>query len=259
MKPLLALQNNLTKLDAIPKEARILQFAIALVISRSVLLILVQGVLAYIFQLQNNLSPWESAAAWWTIYGTMVDIGCLVLIALFLKRENKRISDLLDFDRNKIKSDAKNGILIFLVLFPLIGLLYPIGVGSLIFNDNTLNVISGQLAERILPSWAYFYSVFIWWIIWSITEELTYQAYSLPRLLKQVGKTRAVLFIAFFWALQHSFLPFIFDWRYVTWRFLSFLPLVIVFIMIYMRTGRLTPIIIAHGLMDLMAALWTFK
>ncbi len=240
-------------------KEHLVKWAIVLVVARCILLIIFQGILAFYFHLKGFQTPWERAAGWWTVYGTAVDITCLLLISYALKREGKNILSLFDFDKNKLYDDIKTGLLIFILIFPLIGLLYSIGTGYMIFNESTMNAISGQLAERTLPPWAFYYSIFIWWMIWSTTEELTYQAYSLPRLLGKNGQTQVILFIAFFWALQHSFLPLIFDWRYLLWRFISFFPLVVCLIIAFIKTGRITPVILAHALMDINAAYWTFK
>jgi len=237
----------------------IINWAIILVISRSILLIVVQGILALYFQSKGHRFPWRSAAQWWTVYGTMVDLSCLFLLVFVLKKEGKKLSSLFDFDRKRMLNDLKLGVLVFICIFPIIGFLYSLGVGYLLFNESTLNSITGQLAERTLPNWAYYYSILIWWIVWSTTEEITYQAYSLRRLLSKYGQVKVLLFVGFFWALQHSFLPLIFDWRYFFWRLFSFFPLVIGLMIAYLKIGRITPIIIAHALMDINAALWTFK
>jgi len=50
---------------------------------------------------------------------------------------------------------------------------------------------------RRLPIWATVYSVTVWWLIWSPTEELTYQAYVLPRLRVLTGRT---------WGVPHCWL-----------------------------------------------------
>jgi membrane protease YdiL (CAAX protease family) len=184
----------------------------------------------------------------------LVDLSCITLLIYALHKEGKSISSLFDFNKKRIFKDLKAGLIIFVLIFPLIGLLYAFGTGYLIFDNNTLNLINGQLGERTLPSWAYFYSVLIWWIIWSTTEELTYQSYCLPRLINKYGQLKTLLFIGFFWALQHSFLPLIFDWRYIIWRFVAFFPLVICLIIAYKKTGIITPVIIAHALMDINAA-----
>jgi len=47
------------------------------------------------------------------------------------------------------------------------------------------------------------------------------------------------------------------DWRYLVFRFLTFLPGVLLLILMYMRTRRVAPLIIAHWPMDISAALMT--
>lgn len=238
---------------------QIANWAIGLVLARCILLIVVQGVLALFLSSKGDITPWESAAKWWTIYGNVVDILCLLLIAYALRKEDKKIFALLDFNKTNLLKDLKSSAIIFVLIFSIFGPLYFMAMGKIIFDENTLGEISGQLAERTLPNWAYYYSIFIWWIIWTPTEELTYQAYSLPRLMKEYGQIKVLLFIGFFWALQHSFLPLIFDLRYILWRLVTFFPLVICLMISYMKTGRITPVIIAHALMDINAAYWTFK
>ena len=59
--------------------------------------------------------------------------------------------------------------------------------------------------------------------------------------------------------LQHSALPLIADWRYIVWRFGAFVPGVLVSILIYRRTRRLAPMIVAHWPMDIAAAIFTVR
>ena len=245
--------------DLLKSNKETTNLAITVVFLRCILLIFFQGTLATYFHLQGSQTPWESAAKWWTVYGTLVDISCLITLFFALKKEGKNIVTLLDYDKSLIIKDIKLGLTIFFSIFPLLGLLYAFGTGYLIFNESTLDIIYGQLGERTLPNWAFYYSVLVWWLIWSMTEELTYQAYSLKRLIGKYGQTKTFLFIGFFWALQHSFLPLIFDMRYIIWRFVAFFPLVICLMIAYRKTGRITPVIIAHALMDINAAFWTFK
>ncbi|PYX32599.1 MAG: hypothetical protein DMG77_03445 [Acidobacteria bacterium] len=69
----------------------------------------------------------------------------------------------------------------------------------------------------------------------------------------------AISIVGFWWALQHSFLPLILDWKYVAWRFLAFLPGVVVFMLSYLKLRRLLPLIVAHWPMDILAILITLK
>jgi len=57
--------------------------------------------------------------------------------------------------------------------------------------------------------------------------------------------------------LRAAALPFIPDWRYLLFRFLTFLPGVLILIMFYVRTRRVAPLIVAHWPIDIAAALIT--
>jgi membrane protease YdiL (CAAX protease family) len=102
------------------------------------------------------------------------------------------------------------------------------------------------------------YGLSLWWMIWSPTEEITYQGYVVPRIEALTGCSWvAVVIVGFFWTVQHCALPFMPDWRYLVFRFLTFLPGVLLLILMYMRTRRVAPLIIAHWPMDISAALMT--
>jgi hypothetical protein len=60
--------------------------------------------------------------------------------------------------------------------------------------------------------------------------------------------------VGFWWAVQHSALPFLPDIRYVLRRLLSFSPGVLALMMMYLRTRQIKPLIVAHSVMDLAAS-----
>jgi hypothetical protein len=229
------------------------------VTARTVLAVVAQGIVAFIYVLRHDPSPWQAAAPWWTIYGTLVDIGCLALMARFTRAEGIRLRDLVGEIHLRWGLDLFVGIGWFLVIFPFFMLGAPLG-SKLIYGSTQPNLYPGLLAGRALPLWAVIYSLGMWWVIWSPTEEMTYQAYALPRIQALSGRGWiAILVVAFWWTLQHSFFPLILDWHYMTWRFLAFLPGVTVFILVYRLTRRLPPLIVAHWPMDILAVLITVK
>jgi hypothetical protein len=232
---------------------------LVVVTGRTVLAVVAQGIVALIYVLRHDPSPWQRAAPWWTIYGTLVDIGCLALMERFTRAEGIRLRDLVGRIRLRWGRDIFAGIGLFLLIFPffMVGAL----LGSkLIYGSSQPNLYPGLLAGRALPLWAVIYSLGVWWVIWSPTEEMTYQAYALPRIQALSGRRWiAVLVVAFWWTLQHSFFPLILDWHYMAWRFLAFLPGVTVFILVYLLTRRLPPLIVAHWPMDILAVLITVK
>lgn len=68
------------------------------------------------------------------------------------------------------------------------------------------------------------------------------------------NKYAAVLVPAFFYALQHSFIPTLFDVRYILYRFLSFLPLTVILCAYYYKKRDPVPIMIGHAIIDVATA-----
>jgi hypothetical protein len=66
-----------------------------LVAARSVLLIVSQALTALILLALHRPSPWRAAGDWWTVYGTLVDIGCLLGMRCYTRREGLRMRDLI--------------------------------------------------------------------------------------------------------------------------------------------------------------------
>jgi CAAX prenyl protease-like protein len=230
-----------------------------MVTGRTVLAVVAQAIVAFVYLLRHNPSPWQAAAPWWTVYGTVVDIGCLTLMARFTRREGIGLRDLIGRIHLRWGRDLVIGLGWFLLIFPFFMFGAPLS-SKLVYGSMQPDLYPGFLSARALPLWAVIYSLSLWWMIWSPTEEMTYQAYALPRLQALSGRWWVAMpVVAFWWALQHSFFPLILDWHYVAWRFLAFLPGVTVFLLIYSRTRRLPPLIGAHWLMDILAVLMTVK
>lgn len=230
-----------------------------MVLARTVFALLAQGLVALVFVVQRHPSPGRAAGAWWTVYGTLVDIGCLVLLFWLTRRERIHLVDLVGFSRNTLLGDVLVGAGLFVILFPVV-----VGGGSLlasllVYGTTRPNLPPGVF-DRSLPLWGVLYSRMIWWVIWSFTEQVTYQGYALPRLQVLTGRScPAVLWVAFGWALQHCFLPFSPEWKEMLFRFLIFVPLVIVMPILYLRLRRLVPFVIAQWGMDFILTLMTIR
>ena len=68
------------------------------------------------------------------------------------------------------------------------------------------------------------------------------------------NKFAAIIVPAFFFAVQHSFIPTLPDVRYIIYRFISFLPLTIVLCMHYHKHKNPLPIMIGHAVIDVATA-----
>jgi hypothetical protein len=225
-----------------------------LVSARTALLVLFQAFAAVVLALRHHPYAWTAAGKWWTVYGTLVDLGCITLMWRFTRREGIGFRDLIGRFRLRRGRDLFVGLGWFAVIFPILGICLPL-TARLIYGSWFPSVDQGVVVGP-LPFWAALYTLSVWWIIWSPTEETTYQAYVLPRVEALTKRpVVAALMVAFWWALQHCALPLVLDWRYPIWRVLATFPGVLVFVLIYQRTRRLPPLIIAHWPSDIFVAI----
>ena len=224
--------------------------------ARIVFMLVSQAIFAAVFRLEGLASPWRAAGPWWTVWGTLVDMGCLACLFFLTRRENLRIRDLLGPLPRWL---VPKGIACFLLIFPFL-LLGGSLASWLVYHSWHAPMPLGEIWGRHLPLWGVLYSLLIWWPIWSVTEEFTYQGYLASR-LAALSRHRWVPYclVSFWWALQHSFIPFVADWRLILFRFLAFVPGALVFLAVYLRTRRLAPLIVAHWMMDLSAAVMTLS
>ena len=68
------------------------------------------------------------------------------------------------------------------------------------------------------------------------------------------NKFAAIIVPAFFFAVQHSFIPTLPDVRYIVYRFISFLPLTVILCMHYHKHKNPLPIMIGHAVIDMATA-----
>jgi len=230
---------------------------LALTTARTVLLLVVQAAVALGFLVRGHPSPWRAQAPWWSVYATLVDMACLLLLRRQARREGIGLADLFGVEPSRLRREVLWGLAYLLVCFPVVqggtALASWIVYGTP--QADFARLSPGLLVARRLPPWAVGYSLSVFWLLWSPTEEVTYQAYCAARLRALTGRTWPTLtMVGFWWALQHSVLPLVLDWRLCVFRFLQFLPLVMLMQLLYLRTRRLPRMIVMHWPMDLLAA-----
>jgi hypothetical protein len=228
-----------------------------LLLARSILWMTAQSLVALLFVLQHRAEPWRQACYWWSVCFTLADVGCILGMRFFLKREGIRLRDLLGPVRLRFGRDVFVGLGYFLLFSP------GFFVGGylsqrLFYGPSGVNPANFFLHAHALPLWATVYSITLFWMINSVVEEATYQAYVLPRLEALTGRMWiAFTAVTFWWTAQHCVLGFIPDLRSLACRFLGFLPGIAIVVAIYARTRRLAPLIFGHWIIDITAVLMT--
>jgi hypothetical protein len=217
--------------------------------ARLLLALLFQALLAGLFALRGHPQPWEAAAPWFTVYGSLIDAGCLVALWVLSRREGLRLLDLARARPIRLGPDLLLG-LGYTVMYLVVGGVGGTAIGFLIYGAPPAPPMGG------LPLWGALYSVLVWPLFWGFAEQLTYLGYALPR-LESLAKRAwvAPTLVVFFWAVQHVALPLRFDAQFMLYRALSPLPIVVVMVLIYRRQRRLVPFIVAHVLVDALSSL----
>ncbi|MCG8273988.1 CPBP family glutamic-type intramembrane protease [Aquamicrobium sp. NLF2-7] len=175
----------------------------------------------------------------------MIDLGCLGLLLWFVRREGISLIDLIGFDRHRIARD----LILGLALIPAC-LIFIFG-GVALSSWLIYGTMSGPQFSEPLPLAATLYALLVWPLIWGFTEQMTYNGYLLPRLKVLSGKTTvAIVTVAFFWSVQHAFMPLTLDAEFMLHRSVSSIPNSLFMIFVYLRLRRLLPLAVAHWLMD---------
>jgi len=204
-----------------------------------------QALVAGIFLLRGSPTPWRDSEPWLPVYGTLIDAGCLALLWRLTRREGLRLVDLIGLQRARLGRD----VLLGLALIPpslvfIYGGVY--GAGWLIYGTPGQPYLFGSL-----PLPAALYGVLVFPLIWGLTEQMTYNGYLLPRFRAWCRSTGpAVVIVAFVWSLQHAFMPFTFDPKFMAFRLFSSVPHSVFQTVLYVRLRRLVPLATAHALMD---------
>jgi hypothetical protein len=220
-----------------------------MLIARLVLFMSIQAVFALGFLLAGFSNAWEAAANWWPFVVTIANLICIALLSWLFKQDGKRYWDIFRIPKEHIKSDL-------LVLFVLLIFLGPVSylpnilLGRLLFDDPQQTL---DLMIRPLPMWAVYASLLLFPVTQGLAELPTYFAYTMPKLEFQgVPAWLAVSLASLFLALQHIAVPFLFNFHFILWRALMFVPFALtVGIVLHWRSRLLPYMAIIHVLMDL--------
>jgi hypothetical protein len=218
---------------------------VLMLFARTVFAVAAHALVAAVFALRSSPAPWHDAGAWFPVYGTLIDAGCLTLLWSLTRRESMGLVDLLGFDPTRLLRDVRLGIVLIPVYLAFI-LAGVYSAGWMVYGTVTPPFLFAPL-----PLWATVYGVLVFPFVWGFTEQMTYNGYLVPRfqvLSRSTGV--AVVCVSFAWSLQHAFMPLTFDAQFMTFRALSPIPPTLFATLLYLRLRRVIPFAIAHAVLD---------
>ena len=196
-------------------------------------------------------TAWNRSAAWWPYTGFLANLVCIFLLFRLFKQDGQRYRDLFRFDRQHVKSDLPVMLGLLVLLGPLSLLPGPL-LGTAIYGDAA---VQAKLLILPLPMWAVYAILLPFPLTQGLAELAVYFMYAMPRLKELTGRPWLAYGLASFClGLQHIAIPACFDWRYVAWRGLMFMPFAFVVGAALKWRPRLFPYFaILHVLIDLAA------
>lgn len=246
------MQTTTTQPTSIPiSNAKAISYPWLMLISRSVLFILFQALIALILFTTGTASAWDESARWWTLAVSLANFVSIYLLVRLYNAEGKRFFDIFKFSRATWKKDLLWFILVSIIAMPIVAAPRE-PLAAAIFGDA---MIATNMMFRPIPTWAFVLS-FLFPLTIAFSELPTYFGYAMPRLSKQINGWLAWLIASFFLAAQHMFLPLILDGGYLLWRFGMFLPFALLTgLVIKLRPALLPYFVIVHALLDVTTVL----
>ena len=182
---------------------------------------------------------------WWTPAATIVNILTVMLIVFAAKKNGQTYRELINYEKGK--TTKKQVVLVTLMIL-------IVGMGGMF--------LAGYICYGVIPYGAPMMIApipkalaLINMLFLPVTTALAEDGMYLGCGVNSIeNKLAAILIPAFFFALQHCYIPTLFDSKYMLYRFISFLPLTIILCAYYHKKRNPLPIMIGHAVIDLATA-----
>ena len=175
----------------------------------------------------------------WSVVATIVNIVTIIILILVTKNNYKK---LINYEKGKTK--VKQVVVISLIVL-LVGTIGMYLAGFICYKKIPY---SPPMMIRPIPVVLAILNFIVLPLTVSFAEDALYLGCGVNSFK---NKYFAILIPAFFYAIQHSFIPTLFDFKFIIYRFLSFLPLTIILCWYYHKHKNPVPIMIGHALIEM--------
>lgn len=182
---------------------------------------------------------------WWSMIAVVVNILTILLLIYAARKNGQTFWQLINYQKGQTRWKA---ILIVTVLVLVFGMAGMYLAGFLCYGNM---LYAPPVIIAPIAKWIAIINIVLLPISTPFAEDGLYLGCGVNQIK---NKYAAILVPAFFYALQHCFIPTLFDGRYIIYRFLSFLPLTIILCWYYYEKRNPLPIMVAHAFIDLATA-----
>jgi CAAX amino terminal protease family. len=203
---------------------------------RSIMFILIFIIGSYITK--NELSDISN---WWSIVASIVNLITIIILILVAKKLNISYFKLINYEKGKTNIKQVIGMCIITLIFASTGMYLA---GYICYG--VIPYLAPMMAAPI-PLILAIINFIVLPLTVSFAEDGLYFGCGVNSFK---NKYLAILVPAFFYALQHCFIP-LFDFKFIVYRFLSFLPLTIIFCYYYYKKKNPVPMMIGHTIVEI--------
>lgn len=183
----------------------------------------------------------DEISNWWSIVASIVNVVTISILIVITNKRGSNYWELVNYQKEKTPPKQ---IITMVIVILLVGI-----AGMYLAGYVCYGVIPYAAPMMIapIPLWLAAINVVVLPITTAFAEEGLYLGCGVNQIK---NKYMAIAAPAFFFALQHSFIPTLFDLKYIMYRFLSFLPLTIILCWNYYKKRNPLPIMVGHAIID---------
>lgn len=183
----------------------------------------------------------DEISNWWSVVASIVNVLIIVVLVFTTKKKNSNYWELINFQKGKTTWKQIVGMSAIIVVIGMVGMYLA---GYICYG---VIPYAAPMLIAPIPLWFAIINVVVLPISTAFAEDGLYLGCGVNTIK---NKYVAIIVPALFFALQHSFIPTLYDVRYTVYRFISFLPLTIILCWWYHKNRNPLPIMVGHAVID---------
>ena len=187
----------------------------------------------------------NETGCWWSVIAVILNFLTIGLLVFLAKRNSQSYWQLINYQKGKTTWKQIVGITLLVLVVGMSGMYLA---GFLCYNKF---LYAPPVMIAPIPKVLAVINVVLLPVTTTFAEDGLYLGCGVNQIK---NKHAAIIVPAFFYALQHCFIPTVLDGKYIVYRFISFLPLTLILCWYYYRKRNPLPIMVGHALIDLATA-----
>lgn len=199
---------------------------------------------SFVFLYLATNNTFNELSKWWPSICVFCNIITILILLLICRKNKVRYSESINCNKGKTKIKT---VIITILAMIVVGAGGMYIAGFICYNELTY---IPEIMIQPIPLWVAIVNVLVLPLTTTLAEDGLYLG-----VLNQTSGTSAFVLTVFFYAIQHSFLPFVPEFEFMAYRFLMFLPPIIMICLLYRKSKDPLPFMIGHFILNFATAI----